>query len=137
MKNNCTRKLCENDGMSLTFFFHYRKLRPKSVVDVDGPDYCPGNWIVNLLRYFWEVDSIMLTWRSCREKRANMVKFDRWVGAEALLCDCNADNINHLFIFFQIQQIIHQIQFIFPISTKLGFSSALILSSTLWTAFVS
>ena len=55
-----------------------------------------------------------------------MVKFDRWVGAEALLCDCNADNINHLFIFFQIQQIIHQIQFIFPISTKLGFSSAFV-----------
>ena len=31
-----------SNGISLTFFFHYRKLRPKSVVDVDGPDYCPG-----------------------------------------------------------------------------------------------
>ena len=69
-----------NNGISLTSLFYYRKLRPKSVVDVDGPDYCPGNWIVNLLRYFWEVNSIMLTWSTCREKRANMVKFDRWVG---------------------------------------------------------
>ena len=92
--------MCENNGMSLTFFFHYRKLRPKSVVDVDGPDYCPGNWIVNLLRYFWEVNSIMLTWSTCREKRANMVKFDRWVGAEALLCDCNADIKYQPFIHF-------------------------------------
>ena len=42
--NTIAVKICvkANNGISLTSLSYYRKLRPKSVVDVDGPDYCPG-----------------------------------------------------------------------------------------------